>query len=74
MIAQEQLTQTTVDLRFSCVPLPGAAPGYDPAADAKGVMFPGLASPATVPIPGVQYTGSCAPGQRFVVRVPRAID
>jgi alpha-beta hydrolase superfamily lysophospholipase len=72
MIAQEQLAQTAADLRFGFVPLPGAAPGYDPAADAKGVMFPGLASPATVPIPGVQYTGSYAPGQRFVVRVPRA--
>ena len=34
-------------------------------------LFPALASPATEPIPGVQYTGSYAPGQRFVIRVPR---
>jgi hypothetical protein len=60
MIAQEQLAQTAVDLRFGFVPLPGAAPGSDPAAHA-------------VPIPGVQYTGSFAPGQRFVVRVAREI-
>jgi pimeloyl-ACP methyl ester carboxylesterase len=71
MIALEFLTQQAQDLRFGFVPLPGAAPGYDPAADAKSVMFPGLASPAVEPVPGVQYTGSCAPGQRFVIRVPR---
>lgn len=71
MIALEFLTQNVDDLRFGSVPLPGAAPGYDPAADAKAIMFPALASPATEPIPGVQYTGSYAPGQRFVIRVPR---
>jgi alpha-beta hydrolase superfamily lysophospholipase len=72
MIALEFLTQKVDDLRFGFVPLPGAAPGYDPAADAKAIMFPGLASPAVEPVPGVQYTGSYAPGERFVIRVPRA--
>jgi len=71
MIALEFLTQKVDDLRFGFVPLPGAAPGCDPAADAKGIMFPGLASPAVAAIPGAQYTGSYAPGQRFVIRVPR---
>jgi alpha-beta hydrolase superfamily lysophospholipase len=72
MIALEFLTQKVPDLRFGFVPLPGAEPGYDPAADAKAIMFPGLASPAVEPVPGVQYTGSYAAGQRFVIRVPRA--
>jgi alpha-beta hydrolase superfamily lysophospholipase len=72
MIALEFLTQKVDDLRFGFVPLPGAAPGYEPADDAKAIMFPGLASPAGAPIPGAQYTGSYAPRQRFVIRVPRS--
>ncbi|MGD0474834.1 MAG: hypothetical protein ABSB70_16690 [Candidatus Velthaea sp.] len=71
MIALEFLTQSVDDLRFGNVSLPGAAPGYDPATDAKAIMFAGLSSPAAQPVPGSQYTGSYAPGQRFVIRVPQ---
>ena len=60
------------DLRFGYAPLPAPASGYLPAADAQAIMLPTLASPATLPVPGVQYTGSYAPGERYVVRVPRA--
>jgi alpha-beta hydrolase superfamily lysophospholipase len=62
--------QHVADLRFGFAPLPPTAPGYLPAADAQALMLPGLASPAAEPAPGVQYIGSCAPGQRFVIRVP----
>jgi alpha-beta hydrolase superfamily lysophospholipase len=62
--------QPVPDLRFGFAPLPAAAPGYYPAGDAQALMLPGLASPATQPVPGVQYIGSYAHGQRFVIRVP----
>lgn len=58
------------DLRFGHAPLPPAAPGYYPAGDAQALISPGFVSPASWPVPGVQYTGSYAPGQRYVVRVP----
>ena len=64
------IAQPVSDLRFGFAPLPAAAPGYYPAGDAQALMFPGLASPAVHPVPGVQYVGSYAKGQRFVVRVP----
>jgi hypothetical protein len=60
------------DLRFGHAPLPAAAPGYDPAADAKALILPGTPSPATSPIPGTQLTGSYATNERFVIRVPDA--
>ncbi len=60
------------DLRFGSAPLPAAAIGYYPAGDAQAIMLPTIASPALRPVPGVQYTGSYAPGERFVVRVPTA--
>jgi alpha-beta hydrolase superfamily lysophospholipase len=63
--------QPVADLRFGFAPLPAAAPGFYPAADAQALMHPGLASPATHPVPGVLYTGSFAAGQRFVIRVPQ---
>jgi len=64
--------QPVADLRFGFAPLPAAVPGYYPAGDAQALMLPGLPSPATQAVPGVQYTGSYAPGQRFVIRVPSA--
>jgi alpha-beta hydrolase superfamily lysophospholipase len=60
------------DLRFGFAPLPAATPGYYPAGDAQALMLPSLASPATRAVPGVQYTGSYSPGERFVIRVPNA--
>ena len=59
-----------VDLRFSYVPLPASTPGYDPAGDAKALIAPSTASPALHPIPGRQYLGSYATGERYVIRVP----
>jgi hypothetical protein len=63
-------TAEVPDLRFGFVALPEPAPGYFPAGDAQALMLPSIASPARRPIAGVQYTGSYAAGQRFVVRVP----
>jgi hypothetical protein len=60
------------DLRFGQAPLPAGSPGYDPAGDAKALILPGTASPATSPIPGTQLTGSYASDERFVIRVPDA--
>lgn len=62
--------ESVADLRFGQAPLPAAAPGYYPAGDAQALMLPTLPSPAAQAVPGVQYTGSYAPGQRYVVRVP----
>ncbi len=60
------------DLRFGYAPVPAAAPGFDPAADARALVAPGTSSSARAPIPGRQYLGSYAAGQRYVIRVPRA--
>ncbi len=60
------------DLRFGFAPLPAASRGFYPAADAQSLVEPGMRSPATAPVPGVQYGGSFAPGGRFVIRVPDA--
>ncbi len=64
------MAQTVADLRFGYAPLPAATPGYYPAGDAAALLLPGLPTPATRPVPGVQYTGSYAAGQRYVIRVP----
>ncbi len=58
------------DLRFGRVPLPDAAPGFEPATDAVQLFAPRLESPARAPIPGVQILDSFGEGHRFVVRVP----
>lgn len=58
------------DLRFGHAPLPAPAPGYFPVVDALALIRPGLASPARNAVPGVQYSGSYAPHERFVIRVP----
>jgi alpha-beta hydrolase superfamily lysophospholipase len=63
-------TQHLADLRFGFAPLPPASPGFYPAADAQSLVEPGFRSPAPRPVPGVQYIGSTAPRQRFVIRVP----
>ncbi|HMD02434.1 MAG TPA: hypothetical protein VKG44_05655, partial [Candidatus Baltobacteraceae bacterium] len=52
--------------------MPAAAPGFDPAGDARALVLAGTASPAPLPIPGTQLLGSLGPGQRFVLRVPTA--
>lgn len=62
--------ESFADLRFGYVPLPAAAPGYDPAGDAGSQIVTGTPSPAAAPIPGVQFLGSYAPNERFVLRVP----
>jgi pimeloyl-ACP methyl ester carboxylesterase len=64
--------EVVADLRFGFAPLPAAAPGYYPAGDAQAIMSASVGSPATRPVAGVQYTGSYAAGQRYVVRVPSA--
>lgn len=57
-------------MRFGFAPFPAAAPGYTPAADARALMAASVASPASRPVAGRQYTGSYAQHERFVVRVP----
>lgn len=63
--------QTVADLRFGFAPLPAGAPGYDPAGDAKALIAAGTPSPAAEPVPGMQFTGSYAADNRFVIRVPQ---
>lgn len=58
------------DLRFGFAPLPPASPGYDPAGDSKALIIAGTPSPATSPIPGLQYVGSYAAGEQYFVRIP----
>jgi len=60
------------DLRAGNVPLPPAAPGYDPSGDAKQLVRSGTPSPALEPVPGTQLLDSLGFGQRYVVRVPDA--
>lgn len=60
------------DLRFGHAPIPESRPGYDPQGDAQALIVPGWESPAPLPVPGRQYTGSYAAGERYVVRIPRA--
>ncbi len=60
------------DLRFGAAPVPESFPGFDPAGDARAIMWPGTPSPALQPIPGRQYFGSLRKGHRYVVRVPDA--
>jgi hypothetical protein len=57
------------DLRFGFCPTPEPFPGYDPAGDALAVATPGIAA-ALAPIPGEIVTGSYAPNERFVIKVP----
>jgi hypothetical protein len=58
------------DLRFGYAPLPDAAPGYDPAGDARALVLAGTASPAPYPVPGTQEFASLGPSQRSVFRFP----
>jgi hypothetical protein len=59
------------DLRFGVAPLPAPQPGYAPAADAWGLVdAASWRDPGDAPIPGVVVTGSLAPGQRYVLRIP----
>ncbi len=60
------------DLRFGAAPLPEPFPGFDPAGDARAIMWAGTPSPALEPIPGRQYFASLGKGHRYVVRVPDA--
>ena len=59
------------DLRFGFAPLPAAAPGFDPAGDARALVAAATPSPASEPIPGVQLWESLGPGHRYVVRIPQ---
>jgi hypothetical protein len=59
------------DLRAGHVPLPGPAPGYDPAGDAGHLIRAGTPSPAARPVPGWQLLGALVGGQRFVLRIPQ---
>jgi len=58
------------DLRFGSAPLPEPSPGYDPAGDARALIFPGTPSPAGELVPGQQFFESLGPGERYVVRIP----
>jgi hypothetical protein len=58
------------DLRFGYAPIPESIAGYDPQGDAQALTAPGLVSPARRAIPGRQYTGSYAPNERYVARIP----
>ena len=60
------------DLRFGFAPTPPVFPGYDPAGDAKALILAGTPSPAQIPIPGTQSTGSYKTNQRYLVKVPNA--
>ena len=60
------------DLRFGFSPTPAPFPGYDPAADAKALILAGTPSPAASPVPGTLATGSYAPSERYVIKVPQA--
>ena len=60
------------DLRFGFAPTPATFPGYAPAGDAKALIVAGTPSPAAAPIPGALATGSYAPNERYVIKVPQA--
>jgi len=66
----ENTRNAVADLRFGFTPVPAAAPGFDPAGDAKALLAPGTVSPAKAPIPGDQWTGILPGGGRYVLRVP----
>jgi hypothetical protein len=59
------------DLRYGQFPLPVAFPGYDPAGDPAALVL-NYVSPATSPVPGTLATGSYAPNERYLVKVPAA--
>ncbi len=59
------------DLRYGKFPLPAAFPGYDPSGDPAALVL-NYVSPATSPVPGTLATGSYAPNERYVIKVPKA--